>query len=78
MIGGRASVIGALTYRPEDPRGQGVRRQKSHGSCRDISCHANDLTTRNKFHNGKAQKKAKRWIDLDLSAGLTSRLVKRQ
>jgi hypothetical protein len=37
----------------------------------DISCHAFDLTTRNEFHNGKAQKKAQRWIDLDLSSGLT-------
>ena len=33
---------------------------------RDISCHAVDLTTRNEFHNGKAQKKGGRWIDRDL------------
>src|SRR5579863_2894857 len=36
----------------------------------DIHCHAADLTTRNEFHNGKAQKKGKRWIDHDLSAGI--------
>src|SRR5215472_178747 len=38
----------------------------------DISCHTTDLTTRNEFHNGKAQKKGKRWIDRDLLAGLRS------
>lgn len=25
----------------------------------DIDCHGNDLTARNEFHNGKAQKKAR-------------------
>jgi hypothetical protein len=36
----------------------------------DIDCQAADLTTRNEFHNGKAQKKAKRWIDPDLLPGI--------
>src|SRR5579872_121594 len=42
----------------------------------DISCHPGDLTTRNEFHNGKAQKKAKRWIDRDLSIGLTCKTIR--
>lgn len=32
---------------------------RASASMRDICCHADDLTTRNEFHNGKAQKKGK-------------------
>jgi hypothetical protein len=30
----------------------------SSGGRNDIACHGDDLTARNEFHNGKAQKKA--------------------
>jgi cyclopropane fatty-acyl-phospholipid synthase-like methyltransferase len=42
----------------------------------DISCHGHDLTVRNEFHNGKAQKKAKRWIDRAISSGLRLPMIR--
>ena len=44
-----------------------VVQRCAHSPCADIFCHGSDLTTRNEFHNGNAQKKGKRWIDHDLS-----------
>ena len=43
----------------------------------DISCHSHNLSTRHQFHNGKAQKKANRWIDPDLLSGIECNLFKR-
>ena len=64
---GRARVAA-----PREPR----RRPFARCPSPDIPCHGIDLTTRNEFHNGNAQKKGKRWIDHDLSSALGCKAVR--
>src|SRR5580692_7504714 len=74
VIGGRGSCI-ARTYRLEDRLPQATLSPRGR-RYDDISCHDHDLTTRNEFHNGKAQKKDKRWIDHDLLSGLRCKTIR--